>query len=412
MVIKEINSKEFESFANTHVLNNFYQTENYATLMRNFKYHIMYIGAYHKDKIVGASLILYKLIAPTIKYGYAPRGFLLNYLNENLLSVFTSKIKAFFMLKNFAFIKINPEVIYSKVDYKNKKKLVNENNKKLVSFMRTLGYEKLKNNLYFESMLPKYNAIIDLRNFDKKAVSERCYKKSHSIISSSLSLKIGSESDIDFIYNFIKEKSNKTLAYYKDFYKVFKKDKMIDLILVELDYYKYLEIYKNKYEEMIEENEIINEKLNNNPNDKEMLLNKMNSDKKVAELKHNIDLLNEKLKSEMKNEIVGCAFIIKQNSRVNLVISGINDEYSKQNINYFLHYRFIEYYKKLGYNFLDLNAISGNLNEKNPYKSLNDFKFSFNPLVYEYIGEFDLVVNNAYYNLLWSTGKLEKEFKN
>ncbi len=412
MIIKEIDSKTFMEFANNHILSNYYQTENYGVLMQNFKYQIMYIGAYKYNKLVGASLILYKTIAPTIKYGYAPRGFLINYLDEDLLNEFTSKIKAFFLLKNFAFIKINPEVIYSKIDYENKKKIVNVNNKNLISLMRKFGYEKLKNNLYFESMLPKYNAIINLKEFDKNTVSEKCYKKSHSFLTSSLSLKIGNEKDINIFYDLIKDKSNKTKSYYGDFYKVFKDSDMVDLLLVEVDYYKYLEVYNKKYETMIIENEELNEEFNNNSQDEILFQNKMNSDNKLAEIKHSIDLLNTKLKSGNKSEIIGGALMIKQNSRVNLIISGVNSEFNKQNINYFLHYRFIEYYKKMGYSFIDLNAVSGNVSEKSPYKKLNDFKFSFNPNVYEYIGEFDLVINNTYYNILWNTGKLEKEFKN
>ena len=121
MIIKEISAKTFESYAISHLLYNYYQTESYAALMQNFKYQIMYIGAYENNEIVGASLILHKQIAPTIKYGYAPRGFLINYLDENLIIEFTNKIKAYFLLKNFAFIKINPEVIYSKIDYTNQK---------------------------------------------------------------------------------------------------------------------------------------------------------------------------------------------------------------------------------------------------------------------------------------------------
>lgn len=412
MIIREIDSQTFMEFAKNHILSNYYQTENYGILMQNFKYQIMYIGAFKQNKLVGASLILYKTIAPTIKYGYAPRGFLINYLDEDLLNEFTSKIKAFFLLKNFAFIKINPEVIYSKIDYENKKKIVNGNNKNLISFMRKLGYEKLKDNLYFESMLPKYNAIINLKEFDKNTVNEKCYKKSHSFLTSALSLKIGNEKDINIFYDLIKDKSNKTLSYYQDFYRVFKDSDMVDLLLVEVDYYKYLEVYNQKYETMIIENEELNEEFNSNSQNEILFQNKMDSDNKLAEIKHSIELLNIKLKSGNKSEIIGGALIIKQNSRVNLIISGVNSEFNKQNINYFLHYRFMEYYKKMGYSFIDLNAVSGNVSEKSPYKKLNDFKFSFNPNVYEYIGEFDLVINNTYYNILWNTGKLEKEFKN
>lgn len=411
MVIREISNKTFKDFADSHVLYNYYQTNNYATLMQNFKYQVMYIGGYEGNELVGASLILHKPIAPTIKYGYAPRGFLINYLDEKLLEEFTNKVKAFFLLKNFAFIKINPEVIYSKIDYSESKKVINSNNKNIITLMRKLGYEKLKDNLNFESMLPKYNVIVNLKNFGKETVSEKCYSKSHSTTTPALSLKLGSEKDIDTFYSFIKNKTNRTLHYYKDFYKVFKENDMVDLVLVELDYYKYLEIYNQKYDELVIENENINEEFNVNSKNPELFKIKMDSDKKLSEIKHSIEHLTSKLRNDEKSEIIAAALLIKQNSRVNLIISGVEQEFNNQSTKYFMYYRFMEYYKKLGFSFLDLNGVSGDISENSQFKKLNDFKFSFNNNGYEYIGEFDLVINNTYYNVLWNTGKLEKEFK-
>ena len=412
MIIKEISAKEFDSFSHSHILNNYFQTASYGMLMKNFKYEIMYIGAFKNNVLVCASLILYKSIAPTIKYGYAPRGFLINYLDIELLEEFTNKMKAFFLTKNFAFIKINPEVIYSKIDIDNKKKQVNIKNKELITKMKSLGYEKLKNNLYFESLLPRYSAIINLKKFNKSYVSEKCYIKSHSIITSALTLKKGHFEDLDKFYDYVKEKSNKTLSYYKDFYKVFKNNKMIDLLLIEIDYYKYLDVYKDKYESFLIENENVCEDFNGNPNNTELYNKKIESDIKLSELKHTLDFVNNKLKSGIVKETIGGALLTKLNNRINLIISGFDFEYDKTIFKYFLYYKFMEYYKTLGYTYLDLNGISGNFTEKNPYKGLNDFKLSFNPSAYEYIGEFDLVINNTYYNILWNSGKLRKEFIN
>jgi lipid II:glycine glycyltransferase (peptidoglycan interpeptide bridge formation enzyme) len=214
------------------------------------------------------------------------------------------------------------------------------------------------------------------------------------------------------LYEFIKEKSNKTLDYYEDLYKVFNKDEMIDLILLEIDYYKYLGIYKKKYEELTIENEKINYQFSRNPLSNDLYTEKVKSDKKISELEEKINLVTQRLKTGAKKEIIGGALIIKDKntSKINLVISGIDSKFPNLNYKYFLYYSIANYYKKLNYSFFDLNGISGNFTENNPYKKLNDFKLSFNPDVYEYIGEFDLVINNRYYNILWNSGKLKKEF--
>ena len=411
MEIKEISKTEFDNFSKNHIQNSYFQTSNYATLMNNYKYDIMYVGGYHNNELLCASLILYKSIAPTIKYGYAPRGFILDYFDKDLLESFTKKVKVFFAKKNFAFIKINPEIIYSKINIKDKKKAVNSQSKELVTCMRNLDYEKLRNNLYFESMLPKYNAIINLKEFNKSNVSKKCYVKSHSIINSSLKLKKGTLKDMKVFYEFIKEKSNKTLNYFEDFYKVFNNDDdMIDLLLIEINYYKYLEIFNNKYERLSDEYEEVCDEFKKNPYDNDLYLKKSDLDKKINELEKKINIVNTKLQEGTKKEIIGGALVIKSKNKTTLVISGIDKKFPNLNYKYFLYYNMIGFYKKLGYKFFDLNGITGNFTDNNPYKKLNDFKLSFNPLVYEYIGEFDLVINNTYYNILWNSGKLRKEF--
>ena len=50
------------------------------------------------------------------------------------------------------------------------------------------------------------------------------------------------------------------------------------------------------------------------------------------------------------------------------------------------------------------------LRTTNPYKELNAFKLKFKPNVFEYIGEFDLIVNKPFHQLLWSTNQIQKEF--
>ena len=77
--------------------------------------------------------------------------------------------------------------------------------------------------------------------------------------------------------------------------------------------------------------------------------------------------------------------------------------------NYFLHYQIIEYYKN-NFKFIDLNGMTGDFTNNNPYKGLNDFKLGFKPHIYEFIGEFDFILNEHAYRNLIKKGLLAKEF--
>ena len=110
------------------------------------------------------------------------------------------------------------------------------------------------------------------------------------------------------------------------------------------------------------------------------------------------------------SEILGGALIVKHEGRITIEITGQNADFVGIDIKTYLYYKIIEEYKKAGYLFLDMNGITADFTDKNPYKSLNDFKLKFKPTTYEYIGEFDLIVNKPFHQLLWSTNKIQKEF--
>ena len=87
MHIQNIGALEFSNFANRHPLSNFYQTVNYAMLMAETGYDYDLIGLVNADnEILAASLILLKPIGIKSFYGYAPRGFLIDYDNPVLLN--------------------------------------------------------------------------------------------------------------------------------------------------------------------------------------------------------------------------------------------------------------------------------------------------------------------------------------
>ncbi len=410
MLIEQIEKNVFDEFAKNHVLRNFYQTSAYGELMSRNGYNVLYIGGFTNSKLVAASLILCKSIGPNIKYGYAPRGFLINYYDTSLLKEFSKKIKDYFFMKGFAFIKINPEITYNIVEYNTKTKIVNTKNKEIINTLKELGYDKLKDNLYFESMLPKYNPIIYLPKYDLNAIENNISKEIVSYEKKGINLTIVDKNDINLAYEFIKEKTTNQVKYYSDLYEIFSKNNMIDLLLVKLNYAEYTKFMQKEYNEKLEINEQINMEFNKNPNNLELYNKKMESDKIINDISKNITIINNRMKEDTNSEILGSAFVIKYENRINILISGQKNDFNNIDVKTFIFYKIIEKYKKENYLYLDMNGITGDMTDTNPYKDVNDFKLKFNPTTFEYIGEFDLIINKPLHQLLWSTGKIQKEF--
>ena len=404
MFIREMSIAEFKEFANTHFIGNFHESINYALIKaeEGFEYEFIAYGA---DDIVGAALILYKKIG-SVYFGYSPRGFLIDYSNDYLLEDFTNKIKEYYKNRNFAFIKINPEIAIAKLNKDTMNFEYNENYK-IIDMLTKNGYKKLKNNMNFEALLPRVNAIIKLDGYDYNNLSKNTRNKVKKGIRKGLILEKANPDKLNIFYKFIKNKINRDEYYYNDFYNVFSKTLDVDLMLVKVDYKAFLINAQEAYNEELRRNASFNNKLitNNNAN---AINAKMNSDKALLSYKNDIAEASKNLNTGLETYVAG-ALVIKHQNRVIIQISGFNKAMSRFSPNYFLYYALIKYYKQ-EYKYLDLNGITADLSKENHYYGLNRFKMGFNPDVYEYIGEFDLVIDEKQYDKLLKSGLLAKEF--
>lgn len=404
MFIREMSLAEFKEFANTHFIGNFHESINYALIKaeEGFEYEFIAYGA---DDIVGAALILYKKIG-SVYFGYSPRGFLIDYSNDYLLEDFTNKIKEYYKNRNFAFIKINPEIAIAKLNKDTMNFEYNENYK-IIDMLTKNGYKKLKNNMNFEALLPRVNAIIKLDGYDYNNLSKNTRNKVKKGIRKGLILEKANPDKLNIFYKFIKNKINRDEYYYNDFYNVFSKTLDVDLMLVKVDYKAFLINAQEAYNEELRRNASFNNKLitNNNAN---AINAKMNSDKALLSYKNDIAEASKNLNTGLETYVAG-ALVIKHQNRVIIQISGFNKAMSRFSPNYFLYYALIKYYQQ-EYKYLDLNGITADLSKENHYYGLNRFKMGFNPDVYEYIGEFDLVIDEKQYKKLLKSGALAKEF--
>ncbi len=232
MELRRLSEEEFNNFTYSYPLANYAQTINYANFMMHYNYRYELLGLIHNDKILGASLILIKKIKG-YKYGYAPKGFLLDYNNESLLKEFTTKIIEYYKDDDIAFIKINPEVPLANIDVISFIPTYNKN-KKIQSSLEKLGYKKLKDNLNFESLFPRFNAFINLDEFNIKNISKNTRNNINRTRKMGLVFSDGSYEDLEY-YNIFKNTKD---DYYKDFYNNFSESSKI--YIVKMDYEKFL----------------------------------------------------------------------------------------------------------------------------------------------------------------------------
>ncbi len=406
-MLKEITMFEFNDFVKNHNLANLYQTSNYAIFKGEENFDYEYLGYFENDSLIAASLILYKTIAFNTKYAYAPCGYIMDFENEILLKNFSLKLKRYLRKKRIIFLKLNPLIITKQYDpWTLKPTFIEDIN--YTHIFQELGYKKLKDNLYFEATLPRFEAIIDLKNFDLKNIKKNTRNKINNSLHKGLELIKGDEKDLKTIYDFIKYKKNKNYKYYNNLYKAFNADNSIDLFLVKIDYEKFMESANARYEEEQELNSRFNEELKKYSSERN-LNKKILSDKLLVTYKNDVIKASNKITNNELEEYIAGALVIKNNKNVSILFSGYKPSARYLNANYFLHYALIQYYKN-NYNYLGLNGLTGDFTDNNPYKGLNEFKLGFKPQVLEYLGELDFIIDEKKYNMLLSTGKLHNFF--
>lgn len=404
MFIREITVDEYKEFAKENIYNNFRQSINYALFKCDHGYEYELIGYGDNDKLYAAAVILVKPINNKYLYAYVPHGFLIDYNDINLLENFTKDLINYYKKDDICFIKVCPPCKIAKINKDFSKTNLDDYN--VINNLIKCGYKYLGNNLNFESQLPRFEGIVNIENFDDSSLTKNCRNKVNRCIRKGLSVEKSDVYNINEIKNFIGKRKENDVFYYNDYYNAFSRDDSIDYFLVSLDYNAYLNNSTKAFENEQRINTELNKKLIYNRSPR-LLNKKMNSDKKLLAYKNDISIATKNLYNG--NKYIAGALVVKHSDTVNIVLSGYNIEYKKLSPNYLLFYEIINYYKE-NYKYLTLNGMSGDFSKECDYYGLNKFKLEFNPDVYEYPGEFDLIINKYDYNYMLKKNLLAEEF--
>ena len=163
MELVELKEEEFDKFAWEHPQGSFHQMSNWGTLKKKNGWVSHYLGLKDKDKLVAASLILSKKTPIKKDMYYAPRGFLIDYKNYDLLKEFTEKIKEYTKKRGAIFIKIDPYISYQERDINGDIVPDGENNKDAFDNLKKLGYKHFGFNLMQDTLQPRWIFVTETK---------------------------------------------------------------------------------------------------------------------------------------------------------------------------------------------------------------------------------------------------------
>ena len=409
MKIVTLSREEFDNFSTNHKYNTYYQSPEYGDFKKITEgYEVSFLGFLDDDRnLIGASMFLYKELFWKYKYAYAPRGMLIDYDDEKVITDITNELVRLLKKQKFIFIKIDPPIIASERDKEGNIINFNNNVNNILSYFKKNKYEHLGFNLYDESLLPRWNVIAKLNsdaritynNFDTKVKEEISYAYSMAV-----SVVEDETADIDKFYDFLK-KSNirKSKKYFSCLKDIFYPSRKIKIFYAFIDTNKYTVNANKLYAQEEEKNNILSNIISSGDTVKynipKAVNDKITSDKYLAAYKRDVVESTKLLRKYPEGIICGCSLCVEEASGANILINYEESQYNKYHVNAVLNYEVMKYFGKKNMKYLNLGSITGNFNPNSKFYKALLSKVGFNSTIIEYVGEFDIIISKFMYKI-------------
>ena len=426
MKLEEITKEEFKDFADNHSQITFHQTIEWGNLKKENSWEPYYIGLKDNNKIIAATLLLAKSI-PIIKWRlfYAPRGFLIDYADYEVLSEFTIQIKKFVKKLNGIFIKIDPYVEY--MEHDNNGNIIEDglNNENCVLNLKKLGYKHFGFNLMQDTLQPRWMHVIETKNKSLENVMSEMESKTRQILRKNercgITTREITKEELPIFKDIMQHTSDRRefvdrpLSYYKSMWNNLYDSGILKILIAEIDFNIFEEnTRKEKEEEEKELKERIYKKTNNTlkMNEKKYELSNKKNQESIERLEKQLGKI-KKLKEEYGNKEVlgGILFLIYGNEVLSL-FGGSHSKLMQFQSAYTIHFEGIKMAVEGGYGRYNFYGITGDFRKENPLYGLYLFKKSFGVHVVELIGEFDLIISNPKFIIYNFSFKIYKKIKN
>ena len=392
--IENVEINRYREFESNHKKSHFLQSYEWGLFCKRAKGQVpCYVGMEDENgNLVATCLILLRKTPFGFSYGYAPRGFVLDYSNKDIIKEFTTYLKKYMKDNKVIYIKFDPDIKYQDIDENGNKIDGGENNYELYDYMLSLGYKHTGFYRLYEGNQPRYTFRINLNKTweEIEAKFNKSFMKSVKR-SYSYNLIVDNDVKVDDFYRLLQSNSSKddfdphSLEYYKIFSEEMSKDNNMKYFNISIRPKELLENINKEIDALNKELEV--------------------SKKKEADIKNKISRL-EKEKEVFskidKAEVCICSLICTYTKTHAWSLYIGSDDLA--NFTFAVTRSYYEAIKDAynnGYEFFDLFGTPGDPNTK--YKNLaklHDFKRKFGDEYIEFIGEFDLVNNKLLYKML------------
>ena len=416
MKFVELEKQEFIEFSKVNPQALFFQSPYWIEIKEQNGWQGKIVGIKKDGEIIAATILLIKKVIGNIRFAYAPRGFLLDYSDFDLLEKFTSEIKAYLKTQGVAFLKINPYVDYQLRDV-NGEVIENTKNDALMEKLKELGY--IHYGFYLDmdekkDLEPRWVSVLDIKDKTIDELFKNFRSGTKWGINNSkknfITMVEADESNLFEFKNLMEHTSerrgfvDRPLSYYTEMFKILKRENAVKVLFAEINFKELLDFTQARFDKNAKRLEVIKD----NPK-KQKEYNEISSEQKSLEPR--LQILAKNVEEFGEKKIIAGGWYMLYGREIVYLFGASYKPFMRYNSQYLLQYEMLTYAIAEGYDKFNFYGIDGNFNEDSVNYGLFDFKRGFNADVHELIGEFDLIVNKSLYkqyNLLFKGYKVLK----
>ena len=367
MEFVELTKKEYHDFWENHPLKTFLSALEIGKLREKANWKTYYVGVKDKKKIIAGTMMFGRKSNFGRYEFYSPRGYLLDFNDEDLVEFFTKNLKKYLQKKKAYIFRVDPYLIYKQRDIDGNVVEGGVDNSKVVSHLETLGFKKVP---IKDMEQVGWMFSLDLEGKDEEQILKEMKPNTRNTIRKTEKFGITIKGEV---------------KYY----------------VTELDLKKYQANLKKEKKEKEEKLQSLSDAKYNEGQ-------KKNLNQEIASLEKRIMEANEIRKKASKDVITlsGSMFMLIK-PEVIYLSSGNYEEYMNYNSQYLIQWELIKYGIKNGFKKHNFYGIPANINEHPKDYGIYEFKRGFNGYVEELIGEFELPIS-WHYNLFKIIHKIKR----
>ena len=401
MKLKVIDEKTYKEFALKNPYISIYQLPEWGKLKAITGWVSHLVGLYAANELKGVTLLLQKKVPFNKNLFYAPRGYLLDVADFQLLKEFHEQVIEYVKNNNGFMLKVDPNVIYAIKDKDGEnKRIVGQ---EIFANFGKLGFKHHGFTQNFEDLQPRNLCRFKLQPTYEETLqsfSKSTKKNIAKPLNMGVAVRVVDSGEIDEFMRLLRMSADKNefvlrpTAYYQKMVELM--PEYIKLYITYIDTAKYVQIVNDEYTKTKKELADYLEEMKRINNGSKVVKHHQDLVNKLAKLKSDIEYA-KKLQAKGEKINIGALMSLFIGNEGITFMSGIDSDYKEFNPKYAFYNQHIQDALKLKKEYVNFYGVSASLDKDNPYYHIYEIKKGFNPEMIELLGEFDYVINKFNY---------------